>query len=220
MKLKKKWWFLVVAVPIIVLCVNAGFWQLERGSQKQQLMLRLTEGSEIIVNASDYVSANVNQSTYRVNLPVVRRDNKIIYLDNRIQARIAGYDILVQYLLEKTDLAVWVNLGWVPAGSRRSVLPNVDVPSKFDLRGLLVKTPESFRMTEMQEEKFDSFIRVQALSSAIDRLVFAENGLKTSAISPMPRLGPENHYGYSIQWFLLAIILTGLTVYVVRREFT
>ena len=41
MWLTKKWWFLIVAVPIIGLCVKAGFWQLDRAHQKEDLIRAL-----------------------------------------------------------------------------------------------------------------------------------------------------------------------------------
>lgn len=218
MKLTRKWWFLIVAIPIIGLCVYAGFWQLERAVEKEQLIQRLTEGSHTIVNASDYISADVGVSTYRVNLWVTRGDEDVLYLDNRIQDRVAGYDVLAQYFLEETDVAVWINLGWVPGGVSRASLPLVSLPNRFKLKGLLIATPESFRMTNAHEERFDSRIRVQSLGNAIDRLVFAENALDRKAVSPKPRLSTETHYGYAVQWFLMALVLSGMTVYVFRRS--
>ena len=207
-----------MAVPIIGLCIKASFWQLERAAEKEQLIQRLIEGNNTIVNAYDYNSVDVDRSSHRVSIWVTRRVGDVFYLDNRIQEGAAGYDILAEYLITGTDVALWINLGWVPGGNSRSILPAVNLPQSFKLEGRVVATPESFRMVEPQIERFDSRVRVQAVDSAIDKLVFAENVLDRDATGPKPRLGPEVHYGYSVQWFLLAFVLSGLTIYVFRRE--
>jgi cytochrome oxidase assembly protein ShyY1 len=51
MRLTKKWWFVIVVLPVIGLCVKAGFWQLDRAQQKEQLIERLTVGESAIVDA-------------------------------------------------------------------------------------------------------------------------------------------------------------------------
>jgi len=51
MRLTKKWWFVIVVLPVIGLCVKAGFWQLDRAQQKEQLIERLTVGEMTIVDA-------------------------------------------------------------------------------------------------------------------------------------------------------------------------
>ena len=79
-------------------------------------------------------------------------------------------------------------------------------------------TPKSFIMTEVQAERFDFRIRVQAVDHTIERLVFAEGVLEQDSIGPKPSLGPETHYGYAVQWFLMALVLSAMMVYVFRKE--
>ena len=70
MWLTKKWWFLIVVVPIIGLCVKAGFWQLDRADQKEDLMQELTV-NELLLSSSSQILVAENQ-TGNISSPVAR----------------------------------------------------------------------------------------------------------------------------------------------------
>ena len=91
MRLTKKWWFVIVVLPVIGLCVKAGFWQLDRAQQKEQLIERLTVGEMQLSTPSDLLMADPDSATYRVTLLVMIDHDSVFYLDNRIQDRVAGY---------------------------------------------------------------------------------------------------------------------------------
>ena len=82
MRLTKKWWFVIVVLPVIGLCVKAGFWQLDRAQQKEQLIERLTVGESQLSTPSDLLMVNPDSATYRVTLPVMIDHDSVFYLDN------------------------------------------------------------------------------------------------------------------------------------------
>jgi cytochrome oxidase assembly protein ShyY1 len=223
MWLTKKWWFLIVVVPIIGLCVKAGFWQLDRADEKEDLMQDLMVNETFLSSSAQILAAENQRGTYRVRLPVVRDVREpLVFLDNRIQERVVGYEVFTRVSSIDGAIRLLVNLGWVPGSRLRSELPEVRVPENFVLKGALVPVTESYLMTGSQSESIGVHQRVQSLTDLLSKdtiagMVLADGLLLRNAVGPMPRLGPEIHYGYAVQWFLLAIVLIGMAGYTLKQ---
>ena len=223
MWLTKKWWFLIVVIPIVGLCIKAGFWQLDRAHQKEELIRVLTVGESLLTSGSDMLSQQVESGTHQVQLTVYRDTaTPLRFLDNRIQDRVAGYEVFTEATSSDGSVRVLVNLGWVPGPKRRDELPTIEIPTVFELKGLWVPITDSYLMSESDTETLGDAQRVQSLTDLIKTnllsgMVLAEGLLPRNANGPKPRLGPETHYGYAIQWFLLALVLCGMTVVTLRK---
>ena len=223
MWLTKKWWFLIVVVPIIGLCIKAGFWQLDRADQKEDLIEELTVSETLLSSGSQIRKAENQQVTYRVQLSVIRDESEpLVFLDNRIQDRVVGYEVFTRVSSIDGAVRLLVNLGWVPGSILRSDLPKVTVPVRFVLKGVWVPVTESYLMTGSQSEPIGKHRRVQSLTDILADdllrgMVLADGLLPRNAIGPAPRLGPEIHYGYAVQWFLLAMVLCGMAGYTLKR---
>ena len=223
MWLTKKWWFLIVVIPIVGLCIKAGFWQLDRAHQKEELIRVLTVGESLLTSGSDMLSQQVESGTYQVQLTVYRDTaTPLRFLDNRIQDRVAGYEVFTEATSSDGSVRVLVNLGWVPGPKRRDELPTIEIPTVFELKGLWVPITDSYLMSESDTETLGDAQRVQSLTDLIKTnmlsgMVLAEGLLPRNANGPKPRLGPETHYGYAIQWFLLALVLCGMTAVILRK---
>ena len=223
MWLTKKWWFLIVVIPIVGLCIKAGFWQLDRAHQKEELIRVLTVGESLLTSGSDMLSQQVQSGTHQVQL-TVHRDTAtpLGFLDNRIQDRVAGYEVFTEATSSDGSVRVLVNLGWVPGPKRRDELPTIEIPTVFELKGLWVPITDSYLMSESDTETLGDAQRVQSLTDLIKTnllsgMVLAEGLLPRNANGPKPRLGPETHYGYAIQWFLLALVLCGMTAVILKK---
>ena len=223
MWLTKKWWFLIVVIPIVGLCIKAGFWQLDRAHQKEELIRVLTVGESLLTSGSDMLSQQVESGTHQVQLTVYRDTaTPLRFLDNRIQDRVAGYEVFTEATSSDGSVRVLVNLGWVPGPKRRDELPTIEIPTVFELKGLWVPITDSYLMSESDTETLGDAQRVQSLTDLIKTnllsgMVLAEGLLPRNANGPKPRLGPETHYGYAIQWFLLALVLCGMTAVTLRK---
>ena len=223
MWLTKKWWFLIVVIPIVGLCIKAGFWQLDRAHQKEELIRVLTVGELLLTSGSDMLSQQVESGTHQVQLTVYRDTaTPLRFLDNRIQDRVAGYEVFTEATSSDGSVRVLVNLGWVPGPKRRDELPTIEIPTVFELKGLWVPITDSYLMSESDTETLGDAQRVQSLTDLIKTnllsgMVLAEGLLPRNANGPKPRLGPETHYGYAIQWFLLALVLCGMTAVILRK---
>ena len=96
------------------------------------------------------------------------------------------------------------------------------MPESFVLKGAWIPVTESYLMTGSQSESIGMHRRVQSLTDVLSKdivagMVLADGLLPRNAVGPIPRLGPEIHYGYAVQWFLLAIVLVGMSGYTLKR---
>ena len=224
MRVTKKWWFLMVAIPIIGLCVQATFWQLDRAKEKIALLAQLQVGEGVVSNLSQLRARDPDQSAYRVALSVVRTDDPLFLLDNRVYESLVGYEVFGWVRPVDGAERMLVNFGWVAGASSRAQLPSVELPGMLELQGRWVGLTESYLMGQASAERFDGLTRVQSLDGIagqadIPGVFLAEGLLSRDARGPEPRLGPATHYGYAVQWSLLALVLTGLTGWMFRRGF-
>ena len=223
MWLTKKWWFLVLVLSIIGLCTKAVFWQLERAKDKERLIERLKVGEGVITSPSDLMAINLRDRSYSVQLKVKRGETSpLIYLDNRIQDRKAGYEVFTEVSTIPGGTQLIVNLGWIAGLSSRDQLPSVEIPSRFDLSGRWMAMTDGYLMSDSFAERVGGAVRVQSLrgilsDEVVPGVVLATGILDRDSLGPSPRMGPEMHYGYAFQWFLMALVLTGLSAYILRR---
>ena len=223
MWLTKKWWFLVLVLSIIGLCTKAVFWQLERAKDKERLIERLKVGEGVITSPSDLMAINLRDRSYSVQLKVEREEaSPLIYLDNRIQDRKAGYEVFTEVSTIPGGIQLIVNLGWIAGLSSRDQLPSVEIPGRFDLSGRWMAMTDGYLMSDSFAERVGGAVRVQSLrgilsDEVVPGVVLATGILDRDSLGPSPRMGPEMHYGYAFQWFLMALVLTGLSAYILRR---
>ena len=223
MWLTKKWWFLVLVLSIIGLCTKAVFWQLERAKDKERLIERLKVGEGVITSPSDLMAINLRDRSYSVQLKVKRGETSpLIYLDNRIQDRKAGYEVFTEVSTIPGGTQLIVNLGWIAGLSSRDQLPSVEIPGRFDLSGRWMAMTDGYLMSDSFAERVGGAVRVQSLrgilsDEVVPGVVLATGILDRDSLGPSPRMGPEMHYGYAFQWFLMALVLTGLSAYILRR---
>ena len=176
---------LIVVVPIIGLCVKAGFWQLDRADQKENLMQDLTVNETLLSSSAQILVAENQRGTYRVRLPVMRDVREpLVFLDNRIQERVVGYEVFTRVSSIDGAVRLLVNLGWVPGSRLRSELPEVRVPESFVLKGALVPVTESYLMTGSQSESMGTHRRVQSLTDLLSARYNSWDGVGGWFVAP------------------------------------
>ena len=240
-------WSLVITVTAFLILCKLGFWQLERADQKR-ILLEQTSGvvlsQQNLLNSitlGDVSELNNKEVTLELTL-----DNRSIWLiDNKIYQGQAGYDVVVPALVGSSvthtnndstvsngDISVtnddssvingnayvFVNLGWWKAPATRAELPEVILPEKVNVTGLLKTTDlEQFTLSDKTGE-YSFPQRVQSVNAILE---FHKN--KAPSTSPVflyassntinqhPQLykpvvmPPEKHVAYAVQWFLLAV---------------
>lgn len=206
--------------------VSLGFWQLRRADEKQALLATLAEGQKTTVLLAG-VNANSLPRYQRVVASGRYVSAQQVLLDNMPSGTgKPGYHVLTPFLLDDGAVLL-VDRGWVPVGSDRSVLPEVELDeTPRELGGVLdglpvpgmrmgapetpatwpkvLNFPERAQLTEVYGERLLEPILLldPSAGEGFERLWAARFGFD-----------PRRHVGYAIQWFGLALAL--LVIYLI-----
>ncbi len=215
---------------IVFIClVKLSFWQYNRGFEKEQRTLRITQ-----LNAESPLTLNeiVNLSKEKQfigkesinDFPVTVKGqftgDYIFLLDNQVEKSSLGYRVL--QVVQTPTHAVLVNLGWVQGSIDRSVLPDITpLHGQFTFQGH-VRIVEQGIMLQAQDFTQPSWpLRVQQIeltkfSALISPLIDKPLLPFVIYVDPKETLGyiknwhpmvmpAEKHFGYAFQWAALAI---------------
>jgi surfeit locus 1 family protein len=215
------WWATLGTAAALGACVALGFWQLDRGRQKQALIEEFRRGSE----ASVVLTGTVDDlPRYQHVIVHGRLDGaRHLLLDNMPSSRgTPGYRVLTP-LRRTGSRTLLVDRGWVPLGASREELPAVGIEgagSVQQLSGRLDELPRpGLRLGEAQVPGAQGWPRVlnfptradveavlgEPVESRILLLDPAADGGFERVWRPSLGFGPERHLGYAIQWFALGL---------------
>lgn len=233
MKFRPNWKLTLFYLLLLPLLIGLGFWQLYRADYKQGLQTLYDQrAASAPVNLSE-----LNADQGAAYLPVKLRgrfDNRHHFLlDNRVLNGRPGYEVISAFLLDPPVLVeerrierVWVNRGWLPMQANRSILPVIEsVEGIQEVRGQLVTPSEAFVLADVPlSEQWPEVIQTIELTvlderlgvpqslSYLLRLAAEEAGSFQVNWQPI-NTTPGKSLGYAVQWFLMALVLTGLFVW-------
>ncbi len=209
--------FVAVFLPLFV---ALGMWQLNRAEQKTQIEARMEAGRSQVESLP--VSGDLTAyQHYRVPGRLV--PDRLWLLDNRTHQGRVGYEVWVPLV---TDHGWFLaSLGWVEGTGRRDRLPDVRVPRgerrwRAESRPLtdaivLEETPLSDTWPQVVQR-----IQPAAMAQVMERE--PPRGL-LQLTANQPGVGPviwtpavmsaQQHRGYAVQWFAMALALLGMYGY-------
>ena len=227
------WGGLLLAV-LIPSFVSLGLWQLRKNEVKLQLQAELDSRSRGALVAMPAAPAAAADLRYRhVLLHGVFEPERQILLDNRVHSEQAGYHVLTPLRLDGSEMRVWVNRGWVPAGPNHTRLPAVQPPAGVvDLTGIVVVPPSKFFTLKPAEAPTGTWQTlwqnpdIERLRAAVPWpmqpvLVQLDPEVPGGYVREWPRPDEraDMHLSYALQWFGFAIASIGIWLYfLVRRR--
>lgn len=218
-----------LALGLIALFASLGFWQLDRGAEKQLMLdsaAKVTQAREArpLAAAGDPSRSNA----YDWAVGAGRFDPAgPLWLDNQQRNGRVG---VREYRIFHPDNGppLLVDLGWLPLAGER-VMPEVQAPpSTGELRGLLVPPPstgiplgiglarsgDGWLLTRID---LDAITEATGLATALAPRVLRLDpslpiGHERDLVLLANTLPPEKHRGYALQWFglALAVLVTAL----------
>ncbi|HHF0503266.1 TPA: SURF1 family protein [Vibrio antiquarius] len=234
--LSKRFWVAVgLTVVVFSLLVKLGFWQLERGQEKQaleQAILARTDSAYQalgeVLEENDWREGSILGKKVEAN--VVPQAFPVILLDNQTHQGNVGYlAFQIVSMSDESGTYALLELGFVEGIADRSVLPTVTTleVSTF-ISGRLYRKSANPLSSELMPEVGDA-IRVQNLNIVqLNQLLNIElmpavlqpDNLKNWPYdfpwNPLP-LNSAKHFGYSIQWFSMAGVFLLLTLIIFVR---
>ncbi|CDT83391.1 putative SURF1 superfamily protein [Vibrio diabolicus] len=234
--LSKRFWVATgLTVVVFSLLVKLGFWQLERGQEKQALEQAILARADSayqalgeVLEENDWREGSILGKKVEAN--VVPQAFPVILLDNQTHQGNVGYlAFQIVSMSDESGTYALLELGFVEGIADRSVLPTVTTleVSTF-ISGRLYRKSANPLSSELMPEVGDA-IRVQNMNIAqLNQLLNIElmptvlqpDNLKNWPYdfpwNPLP-LNSAKHFGYSIQWFSMAGVFLLLTLIVFVR---
>ena len=218
---------LVFSLLMMPLILSLGFWQLERGKEKQQIVDHHKYNQQLppIISPNQLASGEDHQ--YRLAWIQGTVDNqRIIILDNKVKNGRPGYEILQPVTVSGLPEKLLINRGWVEASLDRDILPTIPaVDNNVQLRGYLYHTLKGgYRLDDGINQVQDWPSRVGWITLQRAQELYGESflpyQLRLDQDSPgalktgwaTVAVQPEKHVGYAVQWFAMAITLLIMTI--------
>jgi len=206
------------ALAAIALTVSLGNWQTRRAEEKLALARELDDAASHAVLALP--SAPVDARDYEFRRVSARGEYSTKYsilLDNRVLHGSAGYQVLTPLRIAGGDMYVLVNRGWVAAGLRRDVLPQVATPAgNVVVEGVAIvpsahifeldaKTVEGSVWQNLVLGRYAKWSGLRLQPIVLQQTSAAADGL--ARVWERPDTGVNMHRGYAFQWYALAITI-------------
>ncbi len=220
------WLGAVLTVGAIIILVKLGFWQVERGAEKQHIEAQLELRARLPVQRLSALNASPVIDSYtgiKVSASLTPVADRYLLLDNQTFDGQVGY-LAYQLMQTKDGQYVLLEVGFVSALASRQVLPDVDwLVSSSHYEGRLYQRQRNPLSYQLQIEE-GKVARIQNLNlTELENLWHIEllpylfqpqqaDWPYAQPWQPVP-LASTRHYGYAIQWFGLAIALLCLSLW-------
>lgn len=218
----------VIGIAVTALGISLGNWQSRRGDEKAVLQASrdaAEAAAPVSLGSRRAVAEVAGQLPRRVELHGEFLPARTVYVDNRWLDGAAGFQIVTP-LRVNDEVTVLVSRGWIARDrSDPALMPKVDLPSgPVAIDGLAVERVP--RLLELGERpvlqvpgiwpnlEIDDYRLVTGLAVAafvVQQTSATADNLRR--VWPSPSLGIEKHRGYALQWYGLAALSAGLTLF-------
>ncbi|HTQ98909.1 MAG TPA: SURF1 family protein [Candidatus Acidoferrum sp.] len=230
------WRLSLLTAILLPLMVSLGFWQIRRGDEKTQLQVTYDarQREPAVTLASLDANADLEYRQVKFN---GRYDNDHAFLlDNRLYQGQPGYEVIVPVIAGDEHI-VLVNRGWIAQGPSRTELPIIaPVPGDVTITGsvyqavgktlVLGATQETTGWPRVVEAL--DIAQLAAMAGYTDAAKVFPHSVRLADAAPgvlvrywpVVSMTPERHYGYAVQWFLMATALVVLYLFYSTRTET
>jgi surfeit locus 1 family protein len=231
-RFRPRLWPTVFAVPIVLICLALGSWQIARLHWKQGLIAARAAAvaAPAVPVPDNRTAARGMEFRHVTDEGVFLNDNEIL-LAATSEGWTSGYQILTP-LREKSGRIVFVDRGFVPAALRdRAKRIAGDPIGPVRIAGLLRLSPQhrpNWFVPDNRPDRNDWFWVDLGAMAAADKLehvaLFYVDADATPNPGGWPQGGvtplalPNNHLQYAITWFSLAVAMIVIYVLFHRRN--
>jgi len=205
----------VAALAAIALTLSLGNWQSRRAEEKLALGRELDNAARQAVLALPPRPVDARDFEFRsISARGEYSVKHTILLDNKVLRGSAGYQVLTPLKLAGGDMYVLVNRGWVAAGMRRDILPQIRTPAGIaTVEGIAIvpgshifeldtKTEEGIVWQNLVLARYAKWSGLKLQPVVLQQTSEAADGLVRAWARP--DTGADTHRGYAFQWYALA----------------
>ncbi|MEZ8094788.1 SURF1 family protein [Photobacterium swingsii] len=217
--------FILFTVAVMLTLVKLGLWQLTRAQEKEALNHALKHRSEQMYYS--LASLPSDPRWYGLTLHGTFEHRYAVLLDNQIYRGQVGYHLL--YPLKVNRDWVLVNLGWIAAPIYREQLPVLpEHHGELRVEGIIAPPSQMPTLAAPSETlvwpQRVQVVDLELLSQQMDLplkpwvlQIDPDNALALQQTWTPVVMGPHKHYAYAVQWFLMAVAISGLAFWWLKR---
>ena len=219
---KERYAFLktLVALLLILLCLWAAQWQYHRGVDRHARNTLIIEQSLLPAVELGELTGNIDSFEWRtISFQGVFDDKNQILLRNRYSEGVYGFEQLTLFVFDQRK--IWVDRGWIKAGSNATIPPQLQQTSDESVRitgrlRLDSSLPQGkfFAVANNAQRdlvsQLDARKGVQTENFYIDLISVSDTAMNPDVPVELPELSDGPHMAYALQWiFFAALIIYG-----------
>jgi cytochrome oxidase assembly protein ShyY1 len=209
----------LIALSLVLLCLWAAQWQYQRGVDRHARNSLISEQSQLLPVEFEDLSGSINKYEWRkISIEGTFDDSNQILLRNRYHDGMYGFEQLTLFLFD--DRKIWVDRGWVKAGSDATVPPKLQPTNegKVSINGRLrldSSLPQGKFFAVSNDSRrnlisqLDARKGVQTEDFYIDLISVSDASMNPDVPVELPELSDGPHMAYALQWVFFA----GLVIY-------
>ena len=216
------WLVQIGTVVLIILFVTLGIWQLGRGNIKADIENSMNGAGDTYENLRLPI-LNLEGARYKnIKLYGKYDSNKQLILDNQVREGVVGYNVFTPFYTANDKKWVLVDRGWIPQGENRSTFPEISISTSkselqisgsvyvpygkpYSLGGIADGEDKGWprRIQFVDYEQIGERLGVSVEPFTMRLASSEQHGYKRNWQAAM--MSANKHYGYSFQWFAMAI---------------
>lgn len=219
--MKEQYAFLktLTAIALVLLCLWAAQWQYQRGVDRHARNTLIAEQSQLpSIKFQDLTGDIATYEWRRISLQGHFDDKNQILLRNRYHDGMYGFEQLTLFIFDGRK--IWVDRGWVKAGSDATVPPElqptnegqISIDGRLRLDSSLPRG-KFFAVANDSERnlvsQLDARKGIQTEKFYIDLISATDAAMNPQVPVELPELSDGPHMAYALQWIFFA----GLVLY-------
>lgn len=209
----------ITALALVFLCLWAAQWQYHRGVDRHARNTLIAQQSQLPpVKFQDLTGDISNYEWRKISLQGTFDDANQILLRNRYFDGVYGFEQLTLFVFDNRK--IWVDRGWVKAGSDATVPPQLQptIEEQLSINGRLrldssLPQGKFFAVSNDSQRnlvsQLDARKGIQTEDFYIDLISTTNTSMNPDVPVELPELSDGPHMAYALQWVFFA----GLVIY-------
>lgn len=219
MRNSKKYIFNILISSTIILCILLGVWQISRGQEKADL---INKAKKYNLNSAKYFTTKTPAPKQYSFIKIQGEYLPTIFLlDNQHYLHNFGYNIILALKTQGNNI-IFVDNGFIKGDITRTFFPTFKIPKGLQkLRGQVYYPkiagwslgetieklkPNKFVIENLDLKKLAALVNTKTLPFVLRSYPAKKDSLIHSW--PIVTMTPARHYGYAVQWFGIALVIT------------
>jgi surfeit locus 1 family protein len=188
----------LLVIACVLLFIHLGNWQYQKAVSKKSQQQQYDLAQQAPYQPLDFPLKGLVELQYkRLELKGNYLKKYQLLLDNQVEGEVAGYHVISPFKISSINQVVLIDRGWIPARSRHTDLPQVDIPDGEQiLQGQIWLPPKKVF-------KLSSNLEPLKEQSSVWQYLDLDAYRQQAPFKVLPiviRLAPENKGGYVRNW--------------------